>query len=140
MMVHRLLELYLKGKNFNNIKELEEQCNYCSEREKVATEAERASIKYKQVEFLKDKIGEVYQGIISGLSEWGIYVEIIENKCEGMVRLRDLKEDYFTFDEKKYVVTGKKHGSTYHLGDEVFIKIKRADLLKKQLDFEIIES
>ena len=139
IMVHRILEKYLNKQSYNsNI--LDEQCNHCSEREKVATEAERASIKYKQVEYLKDHVGTVFNGIISGVSEWGIYVEIIENKCEGMVRMRDMKEDYFYFDEKNYAAVGKRYGTKYHLGDEVFVRIKKADLVKKQLDFELMET
>jgi ribonuclease R len=107
--------------------------------EKLAAEAERASIKYKQVQFLQDKIGEEFQGIISGVTEWGIFVELKENHCEGMIRLRDLQDDNYYFDEDNYCLRGKKYGKVLTLGDEVTIQVKRADLVKKQLDFSLVE-
>jgi ribonuclease R len=104
----------------------------------LAAEAERASVKYKQVEYLEDKIGEEFKGIISGVTEWGIFVEIIENKCEGRVSIRDLKDDTYDYDEDNYRFVGRRTGRIYTLGDNVTIKVKRADLSKKQLDFEFI--
>lgn len=139
VMAHRLLQYYLDGGDGKiDENELEMKCKHSSEREKLAAEAERASIKYKQVEFLKDKIGEVFEGIISGVSEWGVYVEIIENHCEGMVRLKDIEGDYYYFDEDNYRAVGKKTGKTYRIGDKVKIEIRRADLIKKQLDFLLL--
>lgn len=139
VMVHRLLQHYLNGGGDVNPTELEKQCKHSSDMELLATEAERKSIKYKQVEFLQDKIGEEFTGIISGISEWGIYVEIIENMCEGMVRMQDISSDYYVFDKENYCAKGKKTGQEYRMGDEVRIKVRRADLVKKQLDFELIE-
>ena len=103
---------------------------------KLAADAERASIKYKQVEFLENKIGQVFKGVISGVTEYGIFVEIIENKCEGRVNIRDIKDDQYVFDEENYRVVGRRTGRIYTLGDTVMIKVKRADLIKKQLDFD----
>lgn len=139
VMVHRLLQHYLDGGGDVNPAKLEEECKHSSDMEMLASEAERKSIKYKQVEFLQDKIGEEFMGIISGVSEWGIYVEIIENMCEGMVRMQDIASDYYSFDKDNYCAKGRKTGKEYRMGDEVKIKVKRADLIKKQLDFELIE-
>ena len=139
VMVHRLLQHYLDGGASANQQEVEAQCKHSSKRELLATEAERASIKYKQVEFLQDKIGEEYTGVISGVSEWGIYVEIMNGVCEGMVRLRDMEDDFYTFDEENFAAVGRKYGDTYRMGDTVNIKVMRADLLKKQLDFRIVD-
>ncbi len=138
VMVHRLLQHYLDGGSSANQKEIEEQCKHSSKMELLATEAERTSIKYKQVEFLQDKIGEEFDGVISGVSEWGLYVQIVENMCEGMVRLNEIQDDYYTFDPENYCARGKKLGQEYRMGDEVKIKIRRADLAKKQLDFELV--
>jgi ribonuclease R len=107
--------------------------------ERLSEEAERASVKFKQVEFLKDKIGQVFEGVVSGVTEWGMFVEITENKCEGMIRLRDLKGDYFIYDEKNYRIIGKRTGEKYQLGDTVNVLIKKADLLKKQIDMELAD-
>jgi len=139
VMVHRLLQHYLEGGSSVSQTELEAQCKHSSDMEQLASEAERKSIKYKQVEFLEDKIGQIFAGIISGVSEWGIYVEIIENMCEGMVRLQDIDGDFYTFDKENYCARGRKTGQEYKMGDEVMIKVKRADLIKKQLDFELVE-
>ncbi|MDF2437887.1 MAG: ribonuclease [Bacteroidota bacterium] len=139
VMVHRLLQHYLDGGKSVNIEELEEDCKHSSDMEKLAADAERSSIKYKQVQFLKDKIGQEYDGKISGVTEWGIFVEIIENHCEGMIRTRDLSDDQYFFDEDNYCMRGKKYGKTLTLGDEVRIEVKRADLVKKQLDFALVE-
>jgi ribonuclease R len=139
VMVHRLLQHYLDNGASVNPQEIEEQCKHSSKMELLATEAERTSIKYKQVQFLEDKIGQEFDAIISGISEWGLYVQIIENMCEGMVRLKDLSDDYYIFDEKNYCAVGQKTGQEYRMGDQVKIKVKKADLLKKQLDFAIIK-
>lgn len=139
VMVHRLLQHYLDGGSDVNPQEVEMQCKHSSKREVLATEAERASIKYKQVEFLQDKIGDEFEGVISGVSEWGLYVEIMNGLCEGMARLRDMEDDYYTFDEKNFAAVGKKYGKEYRMGDKVNIKVMRADLLKKQLDFKVVD-
>ena len=107
--------------------------------EQLAANAERASIKYKQVEFMQDKVGQTYNGVISGIQEWGIYVELNENKCEGMIPIRDLDDDYYSYDEKNYCLVGKKYRRTYSLGDEVVVRIKKTNLDKKQMDFVMIE-
>lgn len=139
VMVHRLLQHYLDGGKNPDIDKLEEQCKHSSEMEKLAADAERSSIKYKQVQFLTDKIGQEFDGIISGVTEWGIFVEIIENHCEGMVRTRELRDDNYYFDEDNYCLRGRKFGKVLTLGDQVRIEIKRADLVKKQLDFALVE-
>jgi ribonuclease R len=139
VMVHRLLQHYLDGGKSPDAIKLEEQCKHSSDMEKLAADAERASIKYKQVQYLQDKIGQEFDGIISGVTEWGVFVEIIENHCEGMVRIRDLRDDMYYFDEENYCLKGKKYGKVLTLGDKVRIEIKRADLVKKQLDFILVE-
>jgi ribonuclease R len=113
-------------------------CQHASQMEKKAADAERASIKYKQAEYLQDNIGQTYLGIISGVTEWGMYVEIQENKCEGMIRLRDISDDFYTLDEKNYCIIGQRKKRTYQLGDEVRIKVKRVDLGKRQIDFSLV--
>ncbi len=139
VMVHRLLDAYMDNRIWEPESELEIRCKHSSEQEKRASDAERASVKYKQVEFLKDKVGEEFRGVISGVTEWGIFVEILENKCEGLVRLRDIPDDYYFFDEESYSIIGKDHKKRYRLGDEVTITVKRADLVKKQLDFSLLD-
>jgi ribonuclease R len=139
VMVHRLLQHYLDGGKSPDIEKLEEQCKHSSDMEKLAADAERSSIKYKQVQFLQDKIGQEFDGKISGVTEWGIFVEIIENHCEGMIRSRDLTDDQYFFDEDNYCMRGRKYGKVLTLGDEVRIEVKRADLVKKQLDFALVE-
>ena len=135
MMVHRLLEHYLaEGKSVNQ-GELEEECKHCSQMEQVAANAERDSIKYKQVEFMADKIGRVYDGVISGITEWGLYVEINENKCEGMIPIRELDDDFYELDEKNYRLVGRRTKREYRLGQPVSIQVARANLDRKQLDF-----
>ncbi|MCO6499195.1 MAG: ribonuclease R [Vicingus serpentipes] len=138
VMVHRLLQHYLDGGASMNPQEIEEKCKHASKMELLATEAERKSIKYKQVQFLMDKVGEEFDGIISGVSEWGLYVELIDNMCEGMVRLQSIEGDYYSFDAANYCAVGRKTGQEYRMGDEVRIKVMRADLAKKQLDFELV--
>lgn len=139
MMVHRLLFAYMEGLQAEREAQLETRCKHSSDMEKLAAEAERASIKYKQVEFLQDKIGEVFQGVISGVTEWGMFIELVENKCEGMIRLRDMNDDFYSFDEQSYSIVGKRSRKRYQLGAEVMVKVKRADLVKKQLDFALYE-
>lgn len=137
MMVHRLLAHYLDGGTSKNQKKYEALCKHASEMERLSTEAERASIKYKQVEFMIDKVGKTFKGIISGVTEFGFFVEIIENKCEGLVPMRELLDDYYYFDEDNYCIIGRSSKKTYQLGDEVNVEILRANLPKKQLDFAL---
>jgi ribonuclease R len=137
-MVHRLLEHYLSEGDSVNADHYEKMCQHSSQMEKKAADAERASIKYKQAEYLEDNIGQTYLGIISGVTEWGMYVEIIENKCEGMIRLRDISDDFYTLDEKNYCIIGQRKKRKYQLGDEVKIKVKRVDLAKRQIDFSLV--
>ena len=137
MMVHRLLERYLDGGKSVNVDEYEEKCKHSSDMEQSATEAERASIKYKQVEFMKDKQGMIFDGVISGVTEWGIYVELVENKCEGMIPIRDLDDDYYHFDEDNYRLVGRKNNKKYQLGDSLKVMVAKANLEKKQLDFAL---
>ncbi len=135
MMVHRLLERYLNGGSSVNQVELEAECKHSSDMEQVAANAERDSIKYKQVEFMTDKIGKVYDGVVSGITEWGIYVEINENKCEGMIPIRELDDDFYELDEKNYRLVGRRTKREYRLGQPVSIQVAKANLERKQLDF-----
>ncbi len=137
MMVHRLLQQYLDGKTSADENTYEKWCKHSSAQEKKASDAERQSTKFFQVLFMKDEVGKSFKGIISGVSEWGIFVEIIENKCEGMVRLREISGDYFTFDENLHRIVGHNTGKIYQLGDEIEITIKEADLANRRLDFAI---
>lgn len=140
MIVHRLLTKYLDqhGRTVSE-KKYEALCDHCSEMEQVAANAERSSIKYKQVEFMTERLGQVYDGVISGVTEWGLYVELNENKCEGMVPIRDLDDDYYEFDEKNYCLRGRRTNRTYSLGDAITIRVARANLEKKQLDFALVD-
>lgn len=139
VMVHRLLASYLESeKAKHNAEDLEKKCEHSSQMEKRAADAERASVKYKQAEYLQENIGSIYTGVISGVTEWGMYVEIIENKCEGMVRLRDINDDFYVLDEVNYCIIGQRKKRKYQLGDEVQIKVKKVDLVKRQLDFSLI--
>lgn len=138
VLVHRLLEAKLNNYSYSNKEELELLCKHSSEMERLAAEAERASIKYKQVEYMSDKIGQIFKGVISGVTEWGIFVEIVDNKCEGLVRAREMNDDAYIFDEDNYRYVGRHKGKVYALGDSVFIMVKKADLLKKQLDFSFV--
>ncbi len=135
VMVHRLLDHYMKGGKTVNQNEYEQNCQHSTDMEIKASEAERASIKYKQVQYLQDKKSEVFNGIISGVTEWGFYVEIIENKCEGLVRLRDIGNDFYELDEKNYCIIGHRTRRIFRLGDEVMVVVKNTDLVKKQIDF-----
>ena len=139
-MVHRLLAMYLDGADSQSKDYYEEQCQYASAREVVAAEAERSSIKYKLVEFMQDKVGGEFEGNISGLTEWGMYVEIDPTKIEGMVALRDIKSDFFEFDQEKYRIVGRRTGVIYNLGDRVKIRVKSADIEQKLLDYELVET
>lgn len=135
MMVHRLLQHYLDGGNPVNKNVYEELCEHSSDREKLATEAERDSIKYMQVKFMEKHVGEDFMGVISGVTEWGVFVELIDSKCEGMIRIRDFKDDYYVFDEKNFAIEGERNGKIFQLGDQIMITVKDADLDRKQLDF-----
>ena len=139
MMVHRLLERYLAGGRSVNLQKLEDLCKHSSDMEQLAANAERASIKYKQVEYMADHMGEVYEGVISGVTEWGLFVEISDNKCEGLVPVRDLADDYYDFDESNYCLVGRRRGVRYRLGDAIRVKVARAALDKKQLDFVLVD-
>jgi len=138
MMVHRLLANYLAGGKSADKKYYEDMCRHASEREQLATEAERASVKYKMTEFMEDKIGQIYDGTISGVTDWGLYVQIEPTKVEGMVALRDIKEDYFEFDEKNYCVIGKSTHQKFTLGDKVKIKVEKTNLEQKIIDFSLV--
>ena len=138
VMVHRLLQYYLDGGKSADADVFEEKCEHSSNMESLATNAERDSIKYMQIKYMQDHKDEEFLGVISGVTEWGIYVEIVSNKCEGMCRIREIKDDYYTFDEKQYALVGEISKSLLQLGDEVYVKVKNADLVKKQLDFTFL--
>ena len=135
VMAHRLLQNYLENKPSKDSAIYKEKCTHSSYMENIATKAERESIKYMQIKYMQDYENNIFEGVISGVTEWGIYVEILENKCEGMIRIRDIKEDYFTFDPELYALVGDKTRKKYQLGDVIKIKVKKADLIKRQLDF-----
>ncbi len=139
MMVHRLLDRYMNGGRSVNVDKLEEECKHSSDQEQLAANAERASIKYKQVEYMNDHLGEVFTGMISGVTEWGLYVELDDNKCEGLVPVRDLADDYYDFDEKNYCLVGRRHNNRYRLGDQIRVQVARCDLNRKQLDFVVVD-
>ncbi len=138
MMVHRLLSIFLAQENPGQQDKFEKLCNHSSKMEKLAAEAERASVKYKQVEYMADRTGKEFDGVISGVTEWGIYVEIVENQCEGMIHIRELGDDFFEYDEENYCIKGRSTGKVYTLGDPVKIVVVKADLQKKQLDFRLV--
>ena len=138
LMVHRLLTKYALGGRSANQDKYEELCEHCSEMEQTAAQAERASIKYKQVEYMSEHLGETFEGTISGVTEFGIYVEVNENKCEGMIPLRDLDDDYYEFDEKNYRLRGRSRHHCYNLGDTIKVQVARADLYRKQLDYKLV--
>lgn len=139
VITHRLLQQYLDGGKSANKDVYEEKCKHSSEREYMATKAERDSIKYMQVKYMQDHNNDKFTGVITGVTDWGIYVEIIENKCEGMVRIGDIKDDFYTFDEKTFSVVGQATGNSYTLGDEVTVKVKKTDLERKHLDFWLVD-
>ncbi|TDR24550.1 ribonuclease R [Flavobacterium cheniae] len=138
VMAHRLLQFYIDGGKSVSEEEYEEKCVHSSQMEGLAAQAERDSVKYMQVKYMQDHKDEEFLGVISGVTEWGIYVEIIENKCEGMVRIREIKDDYYTFDDKQYALVGEVSKNILQLGDEIYVKVKNADLVKKQLDFHYL--
>lgn len=138
VMVHRLLYQYLENQKSANKEIYEEKCKHSSNMENLATKAERDSIKYMQIKFMQDHKDQEFVGVISGVTDWGIYVEIIENKCEGMVRIRDIKDDHYMFDESQFALVGLNNKIMYQLGDEVIVKVKQADLVKRHLDFKLI--
>ena len=139
MMVHRLLTKYAEGGRSVLESKYEDLCEHSSNMEQIAANAERASIKYKQVEFMSERLGQIFDGVISGVTEWGLYVELNENKCEGMISMRDLDDDYYEFDEKNYCLRGRRKNRMYSLGDAITVKVARANLEKKQLDFALVE-
>jgi ribonuclease R len=134
MMVHRLLQHYLDGKASVDQTEFEKKCLHSSEREKRAADAERASIKYKQVEFMASAEKRDYEGIISGVTEWGLYIEIIETKCEGMIRMSDMDDDYYEFDERNYCIVGRRNHKRFTLGDKLMVRVKKTDIDKRLID------
>ena len=138
VMVHRLLQSYLDGHKSYSEDVYEDKCKHASHMEQLSTKAERDSIKYMQIKFMQDHKDEEFVGVISGVTDWGIYVEIISNKCEGMVRIRDIKDDYYEFDESQYALVGRDTKHMYQLGDEVIVTVKSTDLIKKHLDFNLI--
>jgi ribonuclease R len=158
VLVHRILNEYLSDENKKsklldklmsksdkrktnyNMPTLEPMCKHCSDREKLAADAERSSIKYKQVEFMQDKLGNIYKAVISGVTDFGIFAEIEENLCEGFIRLNSIKTDYFEFDQENYCITGRRTKKVFRLGDEIYVKVAKANLVKKQLDFELESS
>ena len=139
VMAHRLLQHYLDGENSPKAEIYEERCKHTSKREELASKAERDSIKFMQVKYMQDHKDEIFDGVITGVTEWGIYVEITKNKCEGMIRIRDIKSDYYLFDDKQYAVIGQETKNMYQLGDDVKVSVKRTDLERKQLDFNLEE-
>jgi len=140
VMVHRLLWHYLEGAKSPDAETYESKCVHSSEREKLAAEAERASIKYKQVEYMQGMLGREFEGIVSGVTEWGIYVEIIETKCEGMVRLSDLNDDYYEFDEKLLQVTGQRSGKKITLGDKLNVQVAKTDIDRRTIDLALVQN
>jgi ribonuclease R len=140
VMVHRLLQHYLDGGKSVSEQQYEEWCKHSTEMEILASRAERDSIKYKQVQFLQNRIGEVFDGIISGVTEWGMYVELNDNKCEGLIRLRDLDDDFYELDEKNFCIVGSRTKKRYQLGDSVRVQLKHTDLIKKQITFSMVKT
>ena len=138
MMVHRLLDRYLNNKESVNQDQYEEYCKHCSQMEQQATQAERDSIKYKQAEYLADKVGQVFDATVSGISKWGIYAELKDSKCEGMIPMRCFDDDFYYIDEENYTLVGLHHGRSLRFGDPIKIRVVAVDLIKKQMDFDIV--
>lgn len=138
MMVHRLLARYLDGGRSASVDKLDEQCEHSSKMEQIAVNAERNSIKYKQVEYMQDHLGEEFAGVITGVTEWGLYVELTENMCEGLIPIRDLGDDYYELDERNYKLVGRRSGRSFRLGDNVVVRVARTDLQRRQLDFVLV--
>jgi ribonuclease R len=139
LMVHRLLAHYLEQGESKNAETYEKRCQHASEMERRAVDAERASTKYKQVEFMQDKVGKQFSGLVSGLTDWGIYVELVENKCEGMVSIKSIADDFYEFNEEEYMIVGKHSGKKFEIGDEVRIEVLNANLSRRQLDYKLVE-
>ena len=139
LIVHRMLADYAENEKSYSKKDLDEMCTHASNNEKRAAEAERASIKYKQVEYLSHRVGETFEGMVSGLTNWGMYIEILDGLCEGMVSINNLKDDYYYFDEEKFIIIGKRHGHEYHLGDRVEVRVLGTDIYRRQIDFELLD-
>ncbi len=139
MMVHRLLAHYLENGESKNAETYEKRCQHASEMERRSVSAERASTKYKQVEFMQDKVGKIFPGVVSGLTDWGIYVEIVENKCEGMVSIKSIADDFYEFNEEEYMIVGRQSGKKFEIGDEVNIEVMTANLSRRQLDYRLVE-
>ncbi|MEN8229042.1 MAG: ribonuclease R [Bacteroidota bacterium] len=139
LMVHRLLSHYLEQGESKNAETYEKRCQHTSEMERRAVEAERASIKYKQVEFMQDKVGKEFLGVVSGLTDWGIYVEIVENKCEGMVSIKSIMDDFYEFDEEEYMIVGRHSNRKFEIGDELKIEVVNANLSRRQLDYKLVD-
>jgi ribonuclease R len=140
LMVHRLLAHYLEQGESKNAETYEKRCQHASEMERRAVDAERASTKYKQVEFMQDKVGKIFDGVVSGLTDWGIYVEIVENKCEGMVSIKSIVDDFYEFNEEEYMIVGRQSGRKFEIGDEVKIEVMNANLSRRQLDYKLVEA
>ena len=140
VMVHRLLQRYLDNGRSVNKEKYEEYCKHSSDMEQVAANAERASIKYKQVEFMADRLGQVFEGTISGVTQWGFYVELDDSKCEGLVSVTELADDQYEFDEKNYCIRGRYHHKQYQLGDHVRVRVAKANLVARQLDYELVSA
>jgi ribonuclease R len=138
MMVHRLLAKYLDGGRSVNAAKLEGLCEHCSQMEQLSVNAERSSIKYKQVEYMQQHLGEDFAGVISGVTEWGLFVELTENLCEGLVPVRDLADDYYELDERNHRLVGRRTNTSYRLGDKVVVRVARTDLSKRLLDFALV--
>jgi ribonuclease R len=138
LVVHRLQFGYINGEQSAAKTEIESICEYSSEMERRAVDAERISVKYKQAEYMLDKIGQQFDARISGVSKWGIFAEITGTKCEGMIRLRDLDDDFYYLDEENYQIIGQRFGNRYKLGDPVRIRVKRIDLARKQMDYDLV--
>jgi ribonuclease R/exosome complex exonuclease DIS3/RRP44 len=138
VMVHRLLQHYLDKNTTQKQEAFEQKCSHSSEREGLAARAERDSIKYMQIKYMQDHQDQDFLGVISGVTQWGIYVEIVSNKCEGMVRIQDMRDDHYEFIQEQYAVVGRKTQNTYTLGDEVYVRVKNADLVRKHLDFTML--
>ena len=139
VIVHRLLEKYLNKENPSGHEIYNSACDHCTQREILATKAERDSIKFMQIKYMQDKTNKKFNGVISGITDWGIFVEIVENKCEGMIPVRDLKGDYYIYNKDDHSLIGKKSKMKYQLGDSIQVQVKHADLIKKQLDFILAE-
>jgi VacB/RNase II family 3'-5' exoribonuclease len=139
VMVHRLLQHYLDGGKSPDSPPLEQQCKHSSEMEKKAADAERASVKYMQTIFMKDKVGQIFEGVISGMTDYGMFVEIIENKCEGMVRLRDIDDDFYNYDPRAMTITADISGAVYKLGGKIKVKVKKVDINRRQIEMYLVK-